>query len=52
MLHNKPYVLRFLDSGMHEEGKLLSPEESVVKLIKLLQDNSFDTGAHIDYYDL
>ena len=39
-------------SEMKETGKLLSCEQSVTKLIKLLEDNSFISGKHIDYYDI
>lgn len=37
---------------MKEQGTLLKPEQSAKKMIKLLEENSFENGAHIDYYDL
>ena len=46
-----PKLLRFL-VDMHKEGRLLSSEESISKLIGLLEKNTFDNGAHIDYYDV
>jgi sepiapterin reductase len=32
--------------------KLLDPEDSARKLIELLDTNEFESGSHIDYYDL
>jgi sepiapterin reductase len=34
------------------QKKLLDPEDSAKKLIRLLSSNEFESGAHIDYYDL
>ena len=34
------------------QKKLLDTEDSAKKLIRLLDSNTFDSGAHIDYYDL
>lgn len=34
-----------------KEGKLVTPEASAAKCIKILQENRFESGAHIDYYD-
>jgi sepiapterin reductase len=36
----------------HFQKKLLDPEDSANKLIHLLSSNDFESGAHIDYYDL
>lgn len=44
--------LRKVCVEMMETGKLLSCEDSVTKLIKLLQENNFTSGKHIDYYDV
>jgi sepiapterin reductase len=43
-----------LDSALKPnfETKLLEPEASAMKLIRLLLANEFESGAHIDYYDL
>eukprot|EP00934_Nitzschia_sp_Nitz4_P000135 Nitzschia sp. Nitz4//scaffold1_size375055//202962//203830//NITZ4_000279-RA/size375055-augustus-gene-0.717-mRNA-1//-1//CDS//3329541054//135//frame0 len=34
------------------EQPVLQPEWSARKLLRLLQENTFENGAHIDYYDL
>ena len=36
---------------MHSEGRLLSCDQSVDRLIEILNANRFDSGSHIDYYD-
>jgi sepiapterin reductase len=36
----------------HFDKKLLDPEDSARKLIKLLTSNDFESGSHVDYYDL
>jgi len=36
---------------MHAEGRLLSCDQSLDRLIEILNVNRFDSGAHIDYYD-
>lgn len=36
---------------LFEEGNLLKPIDSAVKLIKILDDKSFKSGDHVDYYD-
>jgi sepiapterin reductase len=43
-----------LDSDLrpHFDKKLLDPEDSAKKLIKLLLSNEFESGSHVDYYDL
>jgi sepiapterin reductase len=43
-----------LDSALKPnfENKVLEPEQSAKKLIRLLSTNSFESGAHIDFYDL
>jgi hypothetical protein len=37
---------------MFEEGQLINPLDSARKLVSLLKNNSFEDGAHVDYYDL
>jgi len=37
--------------AMHAEGRLLSCDQSVDRLIKILSANRFDSGEHINYYD-
>lgn len=44
--------LRKVFTEMKETGKLLSCEQSVTKMIKLLEVNSFISGKHIDYNDI
>jgi sepiapterin reductase len=36
----------------HYAKEQLNPEDSANKLIQLLLSNDFESGAHIDYYDL
>ncbi len=33
-------------------NRVLDPMDSARKLLQLLQSSDFDSGAHIDYYDL
>ncbi|KAK7895807.1 hypothetical protein WMY93_021132 [Mugilogobius chulae] len=44
--------LRKSFSEMFSQGQLLSCEESCVKLMKLLMEDSFTSGAHVDFYDI
>lgn len=44
--------LRTMFHDLHAEGRLLSCDQSLNRLIGLLDKNSFDSGSHIDYYDL
>uniref|UniRef100_A0A8C1YES4 Sepiapterin reductase n=1 Tax=Cyprinus carpio TaxID=7962 RepID=A0A8C1YES4_CYPCA len=44
--------LRRSFSSMFSEGQLLSCEESGAKLMKLLLDDDFQSGAHLDFYEL
>ncbi|XP_043093362.1 sepiapterin reductase a [Puntigrus tetrazona] len=44
--------LRKSFSVMHAEGQLLSCEESISKLTQVLLDDTFTSGAHLDFYDL
>ena len=40
----------FID--MHREQKLVKVETSAAKLVRLLQDNTYENGSHIDFYDI
>lgn len=47
------------DPGMREQfqrmwdnGQLLDSSVSAQKLLQLLQDDSFPSGAHVDFYDI
>ncbi|XP_051524515.1 sepiapterin reductase-like [Myxocyprinus asiaticus] len=44
--------LRRSFSSMFSAGQLLSCEESGAKLMKLLLDNDYPSGAHVDFYEL
>ena len=37
--------------GQRERGEVLTCQQSIAKLVKLLVDNSHDNAAVIDYYD-
>jgi sepiapterin reductase len=43
--------LKALYTQMHREQKLISPLVSAQKLVHLLIQNTFQNGAHVDYYD-
>lgn len=38
-------------SDAKAERTLLTCDTSVAKLIQVLEKNSFESGAHVDYYD-
>ncbi|KAI9277748.1 hypothetical protein BC943DRAFT_332528 [Umbelopsis sp. AD052] len=38
--------------SMADEGKLVKMEESAKKLLKLVFSSDFESGAHIDFYDI
>eukprot|EP00747_Dinoflagellata_sp_TGD_P178965 gnl/TRDRNA2_/TRDRNA2_28947_c0_seq1.p1 gnl/TRDRNA2_/TRDRNA2_28947_c0~~gnl/TRDRNA2_/TRDRNA2_28947_c0_seq1.p1 ORF type:complete len:302 (-),score=50.05 gnl/TRDRNA2_/TRDRNA2_28947_c0_seq1:69-974(-) len=37
---------------MDREGKILEPRDSAEKLMSLLRDDDYASGAHIDFYDI
>lgn len=44
-----------MDKGLQrffQNNTLLDPDDSALKLIRLLHRNDYDNGSHIDYYDL
>lgn len=43
--------LQTMFQTMHAEGRLLSCDQTLDRLIEILNVNRFDSGAHIDYYD-
>ncbi|CAM4533727.1 unnamed protein product [Leuciscus chuanchicus] len=45
-------ALRNTFSVMHANGQLLTCEQSVSKLMKVLLEDTYPSGAHLDYYDL
>ena len=38
-------------SQSYENGQVLQPDTSIAKLVRILKENSFDSGQTIDYYD-
>ncbi|XP_051546024.1 sepiapterin reductase a [Myxocyprinus asiaticus] len=44
--------LRNTFSMMHAQGQLLTSEESSTKLINVLLEDHYTSGAHLDFYDL
>ncbi|MCI4394314.1 hypothetical protein PGIGA_G00167310 [Pangasianodon gigas] len=44
--------IRKSTTAMHAEGRLLTCEESVGKLIKVMLKDDYASGAHLDFYDL
>ncbi|XP_077070027.1 sepiapterin reductase-like [Siphateles boraxobius] len=45
-------ALRNTFSVMHANGQLLTCNQSVSKLMKVLLEDTYPSGAHLDYYDL
>lgn len=45
------HELRTMFQNMHAEGRLLSCDQSIDRLVEILSTNRFHSGAHIDYYD-
>lgn len=43
--------IRSVFVDMFEHGKLVTVDQSADKLIALLENNSFESGAHVDFYD-
>ena len=43
---------KFYFTDLKQGNKLLSCDDSIDKLMPLLSENKFESGAHIDYYDL
>lgn len=43
-------VVRSMFQNMKNEGKLLNPSESALKLISILRERSFKSGEHVDFY--
>jgi sepiapterin reductase len=38
--------------GSHEKGELISPDDTACRMVKLVWKNEFESGSHIDYWDL
>ena len=39
-------------TSMHENGELLDPRDSATKLVQLLAEDCFESGSHVDVFDL
>lgn len=39
-------------SDMSRQGQVLTCEQSCSKLVKLLVEDTFPSGAHVDYYEV
>ncbi|KJE90952.1 sepiapterin reductase [Capsaspora owczarzaki ATCC 30864] len=39
-------------SEMHDKNTLVDPNVSAGKLVRLLEQNTFESGAHLDFYDI
>lgn len=44
--------LRQVFQDMHSEGKLLTADESAEVLAGVLEEDRFESGSHIDFYDV
>ena len=42
---------RELYTNMHKENKLVAVDASSSKLVVILRADTFESGAHIDFYD-
>ncbi len=47
-----PCPTRDVFEDMHRTGKLVKPETSAHVLMRLLEQDSYENGAHIDFYDV
>lgn len=45
-------TLRRAFCDMFTQGKVLTCEQSCSKLMKLLLEDTYQSGAHIDFYDI
>lgn len=39
-------------ADLKESNGLIDPKDSAAELLKILHDDTFESGAHIDYYDV
>ncbi|XP_033761503.1 sepiapterin reductase-like [Pecten maximus] len=37
-------------NGLRQDGQILAPEETVVNLVRVLEDNAFENADHVDNY--
>ncbi len=44
--------LRDVFERMHQENRLVSVEDSANVLIRLLEEDVFENGGHVDYFDV
>ena len=50
--HVYSFLPLLLTQHSYTQGELVSPAVSAAKMAQLLLDNTFESGAHIDYFDL
>ena len=43
--------IRGVFQGQMDSGEVLSCQESISKLVKILRENTYDNGVVIDYYE-
>ncbi|KAJ3056332.1 hypothetical protein HK097_007310 [Rhizophlyctis rosea] len=44
--------LRQIYIDMHKEGKLVKTEDSAAILVKLLEEDTYENGTHVDYFEV
>ncbi|KAL2913730.1 hypothetical protein HK105_206746 [Polyrhizophydium stewartii] len=44
--------LRQVYVKMHDEGRLVDPNDSAKVLVSMLESDDYDNGAHVDFYDV
>eukprot|EP01116_Phalansterium_solitarium_P002309 TRINITY_DN1224_c0_g1_i3.p1 TRINITY_DN1224_c0_g1~~TRINITY_DN1224_c0_g1_i3.p1 ORF type:complete len:264 (-),score=97.14 TRINITY_DN1224_c0_g1_i3:177-968(-) len=50
--HSQHAPTREAYTRMKDQGQLVDPAASAAKLVKLLVDDSFASGSHVDYFDI
>lgn len=44
--------LREMMSGLRTSNNILQPHQTASKLARILEDDTYESGAHVDYYDI
>ena len=50
-LSTHPNILSSFEK-MKTKEQLLTPDESATKLVKLLKENKFKNGSHVDFFEV
>ena len=50
-LSTHPNILSSFEK-MKTKEQLLTPDESAAKLVKLLKENKFKNGSHVDFFEV